>query len=277
MTGLRIDPLGAADAAAAGRLLAASHRDYPAFRVEFPDPGVRNRVLIPFQTAAARDAAVHGSLVGAFLDDRLAGVALWQPPGRFPLTPLRKACMTPALLRAAIAAPVHSGSSRDRALPSSRRSPTSRSGTCRPSASIPTPNAAASARHCSAPGSRVVDADHAACHLHIGPGERRVLPAVGIQAHPTCVPGRGRRADVLRDDPPGVDVQRMAAVCHLGLAVGSLRGAEQARSSPVRGDWRALVSPGGQAFAQAPQRTAAGIPPSSASSVRCDVLDRPQS
>ena len=39
MTGLRIDPLGAADAAAAGRLLAASHRDYPAFRVEFPDPG----------------------------------------------------------------------------------------------------------------------------------------------------------------------------------------------------------------------------------------------
>ena len=152
MTGLRIDPLGAADAAAAGRLLAASHRDYPAFRVEFPDPGVRNRVLIPFQTAAARDAAVHGSLVGAFLDDHLAGVALWQPPGRFPLTRCAR------LHDAGVVAPpsrppVHSGSSRDRALPSSRRSPTSRSGTCRPSASIPTPNAAASARHCSAPGS----------------------------------------------------------------------------------------------------------------------------
>ena len=52
-----------ADAAAAGGLLAASHHDYPAFRVEFRDPQVRNRVLMPFQTAAARDAAVHGSAV----------------------------------------------------------------------------------------------------------------------------------------------------------------------------------------------------------------------
>lgn len=105
MTALRVHPLYVHDAPAAGELLAASHRDYPAFRLVFPDPDVRRRVLLPFQTAAARDAARYGSAVGAFVDDRLAGVALWQPPGRFPLSALRKARMTPALARTAAAAP----------------------------------------------------------------------------------------------------------------------------------------------------------------------------
>ena len=85
-------------------VLSASHHNYPAFRVEFPNPRVRRRVLLPFQTAAARDVAVYGSLLGAYLDNDLVGVALWQPPGRFPLSALRKARMTPALLRVVLAA-----------------------------------------------------------------------------------------------------------------------------------------------------------------------------
>jgi len=105
MTGLTIHSLTTADAPAVGALLAASHRDYPAFRLEFPDPNIRVRVLLPFQTAAARDVARHGKAVGAFLNDQLAGVALWQPPGQFPLSVLRKARMTPALLRVAVADP----------------------------------------------------------------------------------------------------------------------------------------------------------------------------
>lgn len=166
MTGLRIDPLSAADAAAAGRLLAASHRDYPAFRVEFPDPRVRDRVLIPFQTAAARDAAVHGSAVGAFLDDHLAGVALWQPPGRFPLTPLRKARMTPALLRAAIAAPrafrqfARSGAALEQAFPEELVWYLQALGV-HPDAQRRGVGAALLSA-----GLAVVDADHTACHLH---------------------------------------------------------------------------------------------------------------
>lgn len=166
MTGLRIDPLSAADAAAAGRLLAASHRDYPAFRVEFPDPRVRDRVLIPFQTAAARDAAVHGSAVGAFLDDHLAGVALWQPPGRFPLTPLRKARMTPALLRAAIAAPrafrqfARSGAALEQAFPDELVWYLQALGV-HPDAQRRGVGAALLSA-----GLAVVDADHTACHLH---------------------------------------------------------------------------------------------------------------
>ncbi|HEX6757384.1 MAG TPA: GNAT family N-acetyltransferase [Propionibacteriaceae bacterium] len=166
MTGLRIDPLSAADAAAAGRLLATSHRDYPAFRVEFPDPRVRDRVLIPFQTAAARDAAVHGSAVGAFLDDHLAGVALWQPPGRFPLTPLRKARMTPALLRAAIAAPrafrqfARSGAALEQAFPDELVWYLQALGV-HPDAQRRGVGAALLSA-----GLAVVDADHTACHLH---------------------------------------------------------------------------------------------------------------
>jgi hypothetical protein len=45
MTDLRVEPLSTDDAAAAGAVLSASHHNYPAFRVEFPDPRVRHRVL----------------------------------------------------------------------------------------------------------------------------------------------------------------------------------------------------------------------------------------
>ena len=100
----RIQLLGVDEALAAGALLTASHANYPAFRMVFPDSTVRSRVLLPFQTAAARDAARYGRLVGALLEDRLAGVALWQPPGRFPLSFMRKVRMAPGLLRAARAA-----------------------------------------------------------------------------------------------------------------------------------------------------------------------------
>jgi ribosomal protein S18 acetylase RimI-like enzyme len=166
MTDLRVAPLSPADAASAGLVLAASHHNYPAFRVEFPDPRVRHRVLLPFQTAAARDVAIYGSLLGAYLDDHLAGVALWQPPGRFPLSTLRKARMAPALLRAALAAPrafpgfARSGAALERAFPDE------------PVWYLETlgiqPNAQRRGVGTAllAAGLATVDADHVACHLH---------------------------------------------------------------------------------------------------------------
>ena len=166
MTDLRIELLRAAEAASAGGLLAASHRDYPAFRVEFPDPPVRNQVLAPFQTAAARDAVVHGSAVGAFLDCHLAGVALWQPPGRFPLSPLRKARMTPALLRNAVADPrafpqfARSGAALERAFPDEPVWYLQALGV-HPDAQRRGVGAALLRA-----GLAVIEADHAACHLH---------------------------------------------------------------------------------------------------------------
>jgi hypothetical protein len=148
MTDLRVEPLSTDDAAAAGAVLSASHHNYPAFRVEFPDPRVRHRVLLPFQIAAARDGAVYGSLLGASLDDDLLGVALWQPPGRFPLSALRKARMTPALLRVVLAAPrtfplfARSGAAYERAFPEEPVWYLQALGV------HPNPSAAASAEHC---------------------------------------------------------------------------------------------------------------------------------
>ena len=104
MTEVIIRSLTMADVAAAGAVLAASHAEYPAFRVDFPNPNVRRRVLLTFQTAAVRDVIRYGKAIGAYLDDRLAGVALRQPPGQFP-SALRQARMAPALLRVAAVAP----------------------------------------------------------------------------------------------------------------------------------------------------------------------------
>jgi ribosomal protein S18 acetylase RimI-like enzyme len=193
VTSLRIEPLRAADAASAGRLLAASHRDYPAFRVEFPDPRVRNRVLVPFQTAAARDAVVHGSAVGAFLDGHLAGVALWQPPGRFPLSPLRKARMTPALLRAAVAAPrafpqfARSGAALERSFPDEPVWYLQALGV-HPDAQRRGVGAALLTA-----GLAVIDADHATCHLHTSdPANLEYYQRWGFQlAQPAFPAGAG--------------------------------------------------------------------------------------
>jgi ribosomal protein S18 acetylase RimI-like enzyme len=166
MTDLRIEPLSTDNAAAAGAVLSASHHNYPAFRVEFPNPRVRRRVLLPFQTAAARDVAVYGSLLGAYLDNDPVGVALWQPPGRFPLSALRKARMTPALLRVVLAAPrtfplfARSGAALERAFPEEPVWYLQALG-IHPNAQSRGVGGALLAA-----GLAIVDADHVACHLH---------------------------------------------------------------------------------------------------------------
>jgi ribosomal protein S18 acetylase RimI-like enzyme len=99
-----LDQLQLSRASEAGALLAASHADYPSFQHLFPDGDVRRRVLRSFMTAAARDAAIHAHAMIARDDDGILGVALWMPPGTFPMSARRKARMTPALLRAALVA-----------------------------------------------------------------------------------------------------------------------------------------------------------------------------
>jgi GNAT superfamily N-acetyltransferase len=101
---VRIDALSADLASEVGVLLAASHANYPSFRHLFPDPARRRRVLRPFMSAAARDAALHARAMAAYDDSGIIGVALWMPPGTFPLSFWRKARMAPALLQAALAA-----------------------------------------------------------------------------------------------------------------------------------------------------------------------------
>ena len=123
MGAVSVVALTAAAAPAAGRLLAASHAQYPAFRHLYPDPTVRRRVLYSFMVAAARDTARHGHGLGAHRDGQLVGVALWMPPGGFPPGPLRKVRMAPALAQVALVAPTRfaafarSGTTLQRALP----------------------------------------------------------------------------------------------------------------------------------------------------------------
>jgi len=102
---VRLETLRPADARAAGRLLSASHGDYPAFRHLYPDPEVRRRALVPFLTASAADAVRFGASTAAWDRGAIVGVALWLPPGGFPWSMRRKLRATSALLRTALAAP----------------------------------------------------------------------------------------------------------------------------------------------------------------------------
>lgn len=121
---MRVERLDSARAAAAGRVLTASHSNYPGFAFMFPEPEARARALRPFMVATAYDAALHGHPLAAVDDDGVLGVALWMAPGGFPLTTSRKARMAPALLRVGWAAPrgfgrfIKVGASLERAFPS---------------------------------------------------------------------------------------------------------------------------------------------------------------
>jgi ribosomal protein S18 acetylase RimI-like enzyme len=103
-TPIRVDPLSPKQAALAGDLLAASHADYPSFRHLLPDAATRHRVLRRFMTAVARDAAAHARALVAHDKSGFLGVALWMPPGSYPLSLRRKLQMTPALLGVALVA-----------------------------------------------------------------------------------------------------------------------------------------------------------------------------
>lgn len=104
-TGVEIYKLPADRATEAGRLLAASHANYPIFRSLLPGRRARVRFLRRFMAAAARDAAVNAHALMALESGGMVGAALWMSPGSFPLSGRRKARMAPALAAASAAAP----------------------------------------------------------------------------------------------------------------------------------------------------------------------------
>ena len=95
---MRVGRLSPQQAPEAGMVIAASHADYPGFRHVFPNDEARHRALGPFMVATARDAAAHGHGLIAH-SDGILGVALWMPPGSFPLSSARKVRMAPTLIR----------------------------------------------------------------------------------------------------------------------------------------------------------------------------------
>jgi ribosomal protein S18 acetylase RimI-like enzyme len=105
MKAIRLESLRPVDARAAGKLLSASHAEYPAFCHVYPAPNVRQRALLPFMTASAADAARFAASTAAWDGQAIVGVALWLPPGTFPWSARRKLRAAPALMRTALAAP----------------------------------------------------------------------------------------------------------------------------------------------------------------------------
>lgn len=81
---MEVDTLGSAEAREAGAVLARSHREDPAFSLMYADPAVRDRALALIFEQWCLDALPFGAVDALRVDGRLAGAAVWLPPGAFP-------------------------------------------------------------------------------------------------------------------------------------------------------------------------------------------------
>src|SRR5437879_7324527 len=70
----------------AAGVLARSFHDEPNLVHLLPDPATRGRALPLMFAASCRDALRLGHLYGAVAEDHLVGVAVWIPPGGYPLS-----------------------------------------------------------------------------------------------------------------------------------------------------------------------------------------------
>lgn len=89
----------------AARLLTRSFREEPNFVDLFPDADARRRALPHVFGSLLRDATLNGRVYTAARDGELLGVAVWLPPGAFPLTIGRMARTLPDAVRMAAVAP----------------------------------------------------------------------------------------------------------------------------------------------------------------------------
>jgi ribosomal protein S18 acetylase RimI-like enzyme len=87
---------------AAARLLARAFANETHFSRILPDPRRRARTLAAVMQLTVRDAQPFGHVYEARrAGGELAAVAVWLPPGRFPLGPWRSVRVTPDLVRMA--------------------------------------------------------------------------------------------------------------------------------------------------------------------------------
>jgi GNAT superfamily N-acetyltransferase len=109
--------------ASAAALLARSFQDDPGHVHLYPDAEARARALPHEFSAACRDGLGLGHVHTASLAGRLAGVAVWLPPGGYPMSIRRQLRVLPDVVRLCLAAPrsfgrvVHFGAAVGRAHP----------------------------------------------------------------------------------------------------------------------------------------------------------------
>jgi len=100
--GPNVSPLRSSEVPLASTLLAEALRDDPAWVHVVPDDGRRLTALVAITGVALRDALGVGRVLAARDGDRLAGVAVWMPPGRYPMTNRRKLRTVPAMAALAL-------------------------------------------------------------------------------------------------------------------------------------------------------------------------------
>lgn len=100
-----VSPLHRGEVALAAELLTVALHDDPGWRHVVPDPGRREVALRGLTGVAVRDALAFGGVLAARDDGRLLGVAVWLPPGRYPLSWRRKARILPAMAGLAMRVP----------------------------------------------------------------------------------------------------------------------------------------------------------------------------
>ena len=102
---LEVSALRGAELAPAARLLAAALQEDPGWVHVVPDPGRRRIALTTVTRVALRDALPFGGVLAARENERLAGVAVWLPPGRYPMGARRKLRTAPAMAALALRTP----------------------------------------------------------------------------------------------------------------------------------------------------------------------------
>jgi GNAT superfamily N-acetyltransferase len=100
-----VSPLRGDEVTAASALLAAALAEDPGWVHVVPDPGRRRAALTTLTGVALRDALCFGSVLAARDISRLSGVAVWLPPGCYPMSARRKLHAAPALTALALRAP----------------------------------------------------------------------------------------------------------------------------------------------------------------------------
>jgi len=93
----RPTPVHAENADAAAQVLAAALHDDPGFTHLLPEPQLRHDALRAFYGYVVRDAFEHGKVLAVRDASGIAGVAVWYPPGAYPMSLRRKLGALPAM------------------------------------------------------------------------------------------------------------------------------------------------------------------------------------
>jgi GNAT superfamily N-acetyltransferase len=97
--GLVVEALHPQDLAEATTVLAGSYQTYPNFTALYPDPVKRARALPWILRSLLRDALPLGGVQVARTASGMVGVAVWLPPGTFPMSGVRQARLIPDIVR----------------------------------------------------------------------------------------------------------------------------------------------------------------------------------